>query len=118
MRAAGGLPVRDWAAYDRALALRGDITVWISPEAIAGWCAPAGRRTFSDAAIAAALTVRTVYRLALRQAEGLIRSIITRREMRSHPLISDVRYIRFGGQRNQWWRTSGHGRNSNALPAP
>ena len=69
--------VRDWAAYDRALALRGDITVWISPEAIAGWCAPAGRRTFSDAAIAAALTVRTVYRLALRQAEGLIRSIIT-----------------------------------------
>jgi DDE family transposase len=67
--------VRDWAAYDRALAQRGDITVWVSPEAVAGWRAPAGRRTFSDAAIAAALTVRAVYRLALRQAEGLIRSI-------------------------------------------
>ena len=67
--------VRDWASYDRALVRRGDITVWISPEAIAGWCAPAGRRTFSDAAIAAALTVRAVYRLALRQAEGLMRSI-------------------------------------------
>ncbi len=67
--------VRDWAAYDRALARRGDITVWVSPEAVAGWRAPAGRRTFTDAAIAAALTVRVVYHLALRQAEGLIRSI-------------------------------------------
>jgi hypothetical protein len=34
-----------------------------------------GRRTFSDAAIAAALTLRAVFRLALRQAEGLIASI-------------------------------------------
>ena len=67
--------VRDWASYDRALARRGDITVWVSPEAMAGWVAPAGRRTFSDAAIAAAVTVRAVYRLALRQAEGLVRSI-------------------------------------------
>ncbi len=68
--------VRDWAAYDRALAGRGDITVWVSPEAVAGWRAPAGRRTFSDAAIAAALMVRAVFRLALRQAEGLIGSIL------------------------------------------
>ena len=67
--------VRDWAAYDRALVRRGNITVWLSPEAIAAWRAPAGRRTFSDAAIAAALTVRAVYRLALRQTEGLIASI-------------------------------------------
>ena len=67
--------VRDWAAYDRALARRGDITVWVSPEAVADWLAPSGGRTFSDAAIAAALTVRAVYRLALREAEGLIRSI-------------------------------------------
>jgi hypothetical protein len=65
--------VRDWAAYDRALARRGDITVWVSPEAVAGWRAPAGRQTFTDAAIAAALTVRAVYHLALRQAEGLVR---------------------------------------------
>ena len=68
--------VRDWAAYDRALARRGDITVWVSPETVAGWRAPAGRRTFSDAAIAAVLAVRAVYHLALRQAEGLIRSVL------------------------------------------
>lgn len=67
--------VRDWAAYDRALARRGDITVWVSPEVVAGWRAPIGRRTFSDAAIAAALMVRAVYRLALCQAEGLLASI-------------------------------------------
>ncbi len=62
--------MRDWPAYDRVLAHRGDITVRLSADAVAGWRAPAGRRTFSGAAIAAALTVRTVYRLALRQAEG------------------------------------------------
>ena len=67
--------VRDWAAYDRSLVRRGDVTVWVSPDAIAGWRAPPGRRTFSEAAIVAALTVRAVYRLALRAAEGLIRSI-------------------------------------------
>ena len=54
--------VRDWAAYDRALVRRGDITVWISPDAVAGWRAPAGRRTFSDAAITTALMVRAVFR--------------------------------------------------------
>ena len=43
--------------------------------AAAAWREPRGRHTFSDAAIAAALTVRAVYRLALRQAEGLVRSI-------------------------------------------
>ncbi|MBI0539359.1 hypothetical protein D9599_27935 [Roseomonas sp. KE2513] len=52
--------VRGWAAYDQALVRRGDITVWVSPAAAAGWRAPAGHRTISDAAIAAALTVRRV----------------------------------------------------------
>ena len=29
--------VTNWASYDRALAQRGDITVWLSAEAIAAW---------------------------------------------------------------------------------
>ena len=29
--------VKNWASYDRALGRRGDVTVWLSPEAIAGW---------------------------------------------------------------------------------
>ncbi len=65
----------DWATYERALARRGDIAVWVSPDAIAGWRAAAGCRTFSDAAIAAAPSVCAVYRPALRQAEGMIASI-------------------------------------------
>ena len=68
--------VRDWAAYDQALARRGDITVWVSPDALADWRAPAGRRTFSDAAITATLMLRAVFRLALRQAEGLMASLL------------------------------------------
>lgn len=67
---------RDWAAHDRSLVRRGDITVWVSPDVVAGWHAPAGRRAFSYTAITAALTVRAVQRLAPRQAEGLIASIV------------------------------------------
>ncbi len=33
--------VKNWASYDRALVRRGDVTVWLSPEAIAAW-KPAG----------------------------------------------------------------------------
>jgi hypothetical protein len=66
---------RDWAAYDRALARRDDITVCVSPDVLAGWRTRAGRRTFSDAAIKAALMVRAAFRLALRQAEGLLAPI-------------------------------------------
>lgn len=66
--------VRNWPRYDRALARRGDMTVWISPEVVAAWRGE-GRRACSDAAIAAALTVRIVFGLALRQTEGLVASL-------------------------------------------
>ncbi len=64
--------VRNWAAYDCALLRRAGVRLWISPEAVKGWRAPAGCRTFTDTAIAAAFAVRAVYRLVLRQAKGLI----------------------------------------------
>ena len=34
--------VENWPSYDRALTRRGDITVWLSPQAIATW-KPANR---------------------------------------------------------------------------
>ena len=73
--------VSNWADYDRALVHRGDITLWISEEAIASWKpAPSGRRgaqrKFSDHAIETALTLRLVFKLPLRQAEGFLRSIL------------------------------------------
>ncbi len=74
--------VTTWAHYDKALVQRGDITLWISHDAIAWWKpAPTGRRgaqrKFSDHAIETALTLRLVFRLPLRQAEGFLRSLLS-----------------------------------------
>jgi len=73
--------VSNWSEYDRALVQRGNITLWISADAIASWKpAPSGLRggqkKFSDHAIEAALTLRLVFNLPLRQAEGFLRSIL------------------------------------------
>src|SRR3954451_18644963 len=73
--------VTNWAEYDAALRARGSLTVWFTPEAIAVWRAEprtsrGGQACYSDLAIATALMLRTVFRLALRQTEGLIVSIL------------------------------------------
>ncbi len=74
--------VSNWAEYDRALVQRGDITLWISDDAITSWKpAPTRRRgaqrKFSDHAIETALTLRLVFSLPLRQAEGFLRSVLS-----------------------------------------
>ncbi len=71
----------NWAAYDAGLHARGSLTVWFTPEAIAAWAAAprttrGGQPSYSDLAIATALTLRAVFRLALRQTEGLIGSVL------------------------------------------
>ena len=71
----------DWAECDAGLRARGSLTVWFSAEAIEGWRAEActgrgGQPKYSNLAIATALTLRTVFRLALRQTEGVIGSIL------------------------------------------
>ncbi len=73
--------VTNCAEYDAALRARGSLTVWFTPEAIAAWAAAprttrGGQPSYSDLAIATALTLRAVFRLALRQTEGLIISIL------------------------------------------
>src|SRR5271165_2161530 len=72
--------VTNWAAYDASLRQRGSLTVWFTDEAIAAWqVAPrttrGGQPWYSPLAILTALTLRAVFRLALRQTEGLIGSI-------------------------------------------
>jgi hypothetical protein len=74
--------VTNWVDYNASLRQRGSLTLWFSDEAIAGWrAAPrttrGGQAWYSPRAILTALTLRTVFRLALRQTEGLIGSIIT-----------------------------------------
>jgi hypothetical protein len=73
--------VTNWAEYDASLRQRGSLTVWFSAEAIAGWRAEprttrGGQPHYSALAIRTALTLRAVFRLALRQTEGLIGSIL------------------------------------------
>jgi hypothetical protein len=73
--------VTNWAEYDAALRQRGILTVWFTKEAIAAWRAEprttrGGQAHYSALAIKTALTLRAVFRLALRQTEGLIGSIL------------------------------------------
>ena len=74
--------VTNWPAYDASLRQRGSLTVWFTDEAVAAWdAAPrltrGGQPWYSPLAILTALTLRSVFRLAYRQAEGLIGSIIS-----------------------------------------
>jgi len=73
--------VMNSAAHDASLRQRGSLTVWFTDEAIEGWragprTAPGGQPWYSSLAILTALTLRAAFRLALRQTEGLIGSII------------------------------------------
>ena len=72
--------VGNWPDYDRALVQRGDVTLWLTPNAIAEWETAgigkrAGQRQYSDVAIETALTLRLIFHLPLRQTEGFLRSI-------------------------------------------
>ncbi len=72
--------VQNWASYDRALVGRGDITIWLSRTAIAAWepdraGTRGAQRKYSDVAIETALTLRLLFHLPLRQAEGFLTSL-------------------------------------------
>ena len=74
--------VGNWPKYERALVQRGDVTLWFSIDAIDAWRPspsgqPGGQKRFSNHAIETALTVRLVFRLPLRQAEGFLRSVLS-----------------------------------------
>jgi hypothetical protein len=63
------------------IALRRRLTVWFTEAAIAAWKAEpratrGGQPRHSALAITTAMTLRAVFRLALRQTEGLITSLV------------------------------------------
>ena len=73
--------VTNWPAYDASLRQRGSLTMWFTDTAITGWAAAprttrGGQPWYSPLAILTALTLRAVFRLAYRQAEGLLGSVI------------------------------------------
>ncbi len=98
--------VTNWRDYDTALRNRGSLTIWFTDEALAGWNAqprttPGGQPHYSDLAIETALTLRAVFRLALRQSEGLMGSIMRMLEIDlpvpDHTTLSD-----FGARIGPW----------------
>ena len=78
--------VANGPAYNQALVRRGDVTLWLAPEAIAAWTPRrsgirGGQRRYSNLAIATALTLRLIYHLPLRQAEGFLHSLFAIMEL-------------------------------------
>ena len=72
--------VSNWPDYDRSLVQRGNITVWLTPDAVENWNAKptkrrGGQRKYSDLAIETALTLRLLLHLPLRQTEGFLISM-------------------------------------------
>ena len=73
--------VTNWTAYEAGLRRRGDLTFWVNEAALAGWHAPrrstpGGQPRYSELAIELVQTLRLVFHLALRQAEGFARSVL------------------------------------------
>ena len=73
--------IRNWREYERGLRSRGDVTIWLSEDAIAAWIPPknglrGGQRRYSNLAIRTALTPRVVFSLPLRQTEGFLDSLL------------------------------------------
>ena len=77
--------ILNWRDYDASLIKRGAITFWFSEDAIDNWhpVHDSGRRKsggqlkYSDIAIQTCLTMRLIYKLALRQTEGFMNSLFS-----------------------------------------
>lgn len=74
--------VRDWPAYNTALIARGNLTLWISEDVVDFWRAlPSGKKngrpfTYGDRAIELVLTLRQLYDLPLRGAQGFAQALV------------------------------------------
>jgi hypothetical protein len=75
--------VTNWSEYDKALVLRGDITVWLEKGfLLEHWLVKTktGKRgaslTYSDAAIQLLLMLKAIFRLTNRSVEGFARSVM------------------------------------------
>jgi len=73
--------VRNWSEYNAGLKQRGRLTVWLSEDVLEQWLVstPTRRRgaalTYSDTAIATVATLKSLFHLAGRQAQGFVESV-------------------------------------------
>jgi hypothetical protein len=73
--------VRNWSDYNAGLKQRGSLTLWLSKDALEQWVmnTATGRRgasqLYSDTAIATVATLKSVFHLAGRQAQGFVESV-------------------------------------------
>lgn len=74
--------IGNWAAYNKSLIKRGDLTLWFDEKSLKEWyqlpkTKGVGRpKIFSDSAIVCALSLKAIYRLSLRATQGFCQSII------------------------------------------
>jgi hypothetical protein len=74
--------VTNWSEYTPALIARGSLTFWFSEEVIDVWlkAEQSGQKghpyTYADAAIECMLILKSVFRLALRQTQGMMESLM------------------------------------------
>jgi hypothetical protein len=71
--------VRNWPAYEAGLRRRGSLTLWIEDAALECWqtVGPSGQARYTGAAIQTSLMLRAAFKLALRQIEGLMTSVLS-----------------------------------------
>ena len=72
---------RNWKEYNTALINRGRITLWINPEVAKAWKAqsdglPHKQKVYSDLAIQTVLTLKVLFKLPFRSAQGLAQDLI------------------------------------------
>lgn len=74
--------IRNWSQYNKSLIKRGHLTLWFDNESILHWyqldaTKQRGRpKTYSDLAIHCMLTIKMLFRLPLRAAQGFVSSLM------------------------------------------
>ena len=75
--------VRNWREYNQSLIDRGRLTLWLSEDVIAKWVSSTKRKRkkrgrpffYSDSCINMILSLRFLYKIPLRNAQGFIESL-------------------------------------------
>jgi Transposase DDE domain len=71
--------VQNWPEYEAGLRRRGSLTLWIEDAVLEQWqtVGPHGQARYEEIAIETCLMLRAAFKLALRQTEGLMDSVLT-----------------------------------------